>query len=530
MTTTVAEIAVELVLDANDYIKGIKDAKNATDEVVGSVEKTGDSVGKMADEFDKGSESLEDYLAKFDKARDVLKKGNKDIKLSSEEIQQALDFAEGKISLDDLGDSVKKTSKEMQAFADRGAKSFLGGLTGLTKGLIGVTIAFKVGQSIKNFISGSLDAARAAGVAADGIDEMGDAVKDLQTSLGTELIIAIDPAVGGLGKRVQGIADLFRTMREQQDLVDAGVIEEADLAWLGLLATQEQLDEAMQQVNQELAKNPELMAEWGRGVEETGTQFAETASEIVGWVEQMRNIKPIPIAEIIKLRELEEEAEAAAEAMTIAQAGITGFTRETILAQAASGQTAGTVTALAKAFGNFSGLAAAATGHLILWQAELAKTGDLDEYMRKVEHLIELYAFIPQEFNTVILAEIRGEEDVIGALKKIEEAKRRAGGKVTIDVDGGGGGGGGGEQTEEDPGGFRGELAHGGRFRVGGVGGADSQRVSFFASPNETVTVETPAQVAARGSTRNTNIGTQNFFGIDLQEFEEALEDERLLD
>ncbi len=358
--------------------------------------------------------------------------------------------------------------------------------------------------------------------------DLADAVKDLQTSLGTELIIAIDPAVGGLGKRVQGIADLFRTMREQQDLVDAGVIEKADLAWLGLLATQEQLDEAMQQVNQELAKNPELMAEWGRGVEETGTQFAETASEIVGWVEQMRNIKPIPIAEIIKLRELEEEAEAAAEAMTIAQAGITGFTRETILAQAASGQTAGTVTALAKAFGNFSGLAAAATGHLILWQAELAKTGDLDEYMRKVEHLIELYAFIPQEFNTVILAEIRGEENVIDALKRIEDAKRRAGGSVSVNA---GGGGTSGPPPKNKPQPFDPVfgLAHGGRWRVGGVGGPDSQLVSFFASPSEEVTVETPAQVAARGSTRNTNIGTQNFFGIDLQEFEEALEDERFL-
>ena len=39
------------------------------------------------------------------------------------------------------------------------------------------------------------------------------------------------------------------------------------------------------------------------------------------------------------------------------------------------------------------------------------------------------------------------------------------------------------------------EFAHGGSFRVGGSGGTDSQHVSFLASPNEQVTIETPEQM-----------------------------------
>lgn len=39
-------------------------------------------------------------------------------------------------------------------------------------------------------------------------------------------------------------------------------------------------------------------------------------------------------------------------------------------------------------------------------------------------------------------------------------------------------------------------FAHGGSFRVGGSGGTDSQPVMFMASPNETVTIQTPQQRA----------------------------------
>lgn len=43
-------------------------------------------------------------------------------------------------------------------------------------------------------------------------------------------------------------------------------------------------------------------------------------------------------------------------------------------------------------------------------------------------------------------------------------------------------------------------FASGGSFKVGGSGGTDSQLVAFKASPDERVTIETPAQQRARGS------------------------------
>lgn len=46
----------------------------------------------------------------------------------------------------------------------------------------------------------------------------------------------------------------------------------------------------------------------------------------------------------------------------------------------------------------------------------------------------------------------------------------------------------------EATGGSRGRFANGGQFMVGGSGGTDSQRVTFDASPDERVTIETPAQ------------------------------------
>lgn len=48
-------------------------------------------------------------------------------------------------------------------------------------------------------------------------------------------------------------------------------------------------------------------------------------------------------------------------------------------------------------------------------------------------------------------------------------------------------------------------FANGGSFDVGGSGGTDSQLVAFRASPNERVTIETPAQQRGRGDVKITN-------------------------
>jgi hypothetical protein len=54
-------------------------------------------------------------------------------------------------------------------------------------------------------------------------------------------------------------------------------------------------------------------------------------------------------------------------------------------------------------------------------------------------------------------------------------------------------------------------FANGGEFRVGGSGGTDSQLVAFKASPNETVTVRTPAQQGAGGGQPIVMNSTYNF-------------------
>lgn len=57
---------------------------------------------------------------------------------------------------------------------------------------------------------------------------------------------------------------------------------------------------------------------------------------------------------------------------------------------------------------------------------------------------------------------------------------------------------------------YIGKYANGGSFIVGGYGGTDSQRVSFMASPDERVTIETPEQVRAAQNIRNTTNTTSN--------------------
>lgn len=69
------------------------------------------------------------------------------------------------------------------------------------------------------------------------------------------------------------------------------------------------------------------------------------------------------------------------------------------------------------------------------------------------------------------------------------------------------------------------KFANGGSFRVGGAGGTDSQRVSFMASPGETVSVKTQGQQA--GSDAGITIINKNDFrGVDSvsrQQLERAL-------
>ncbi len=72
---------------------------------------------------------------------------------------------------------------------------------------------------------------------------------------------------------------------------------------------------------------------------------------------------------------------------------------------------------------------------------------------------------------------------------------------------------------------FGGKYASGGSFMVGGSGGVDSQRVSLLASPNERVTVETPAQQSAGAQSSVTiNFAPAIEAGVTRAEVEEYLE------
>ena len=53
-------------------------------------------------------------------------------------------------------------------------------------------------------------------------------------------------------------------------------------------------------------------------------------------------------------------------------------------------------------------------------------------------------------------------------------------------------------------------YATGGSFMVGGSGGTDSQLVTFRASPDERVTIETPAQQRASGGGVTVNVNVAN--------------------
>ncbi len=58
---------------------------------------------------------------------------------------------------------------------------------------------------------------------------------------------------------------------------------------------------------------------------------------------------------------------------------------------------------------------------------------------------------------------------------------------------------------------------------VGGTGGTDSQLVAFRASPDERVTIQTPAQQRSSGGL---SIGTINLHGIaDVADFARKLQD-----
>lgn len=279
---TDVQLTLEVVAEGLENIKqaeeGIKELGDVTDVAAKSAK-------KWVSESEK---SLNAYLARFDAARK-----------RTDDLGKALDFADGKVV--DFGDDVKEAAKKTGALQK--------GLGNMIKGLAGVATVYAGGRFIANFTKDAIAAARAAGVMADGIEDAEKAVGDLKTSLGTELITVADPAVGFVGKKMQDAADLLRTLREQEALLDANVISQYDERLVGLLGTEAELAIAMDLVNEKLAENPELM-DAIRGSTEEATNATEGYVESVVRMAGIEGLDEMPLvmARIARETEAAEQA------------------------------------------------------------------------------------------------------------------------------------------------------------------------------------------------------------------------------
>lgn len=292
----------------------------AIQEAEKGIKDVGDSARKAAPGIDEAGKSLGDFMAKFDKARDILKGGSKDIQLSSKQIQKALDFAEGKVSLEKLTGATKKAADQTKA-ASKEMGVFGKSAEGVIKGLVGIATAYAGGRFLLGIAKDSIEAARGSDNLLAGLAKTKDAVasleavekavSDLKTSLGTELIIAAEPVTSGFAKRFQDAADGLRLMREQAALIDAGVISDMDARLFNLLGTEKDFEIALELVNQRLEENPELMEEIRGSAEGTETAVSDLTDGFLALANAQELFTPVDAAKLADLRTFEAVEEAA---------------------------------------------------------------------------------------------------------------------------------------------------------------------------------------------------------------------------
>jgi len=185
--TTVAELAVQLVLDADDYISGINDAVKATDEVADSVESAGKEVAGFSNELDKSSGKLS--------------KSVKDELLGPLKKMQA-ETAELKKKAIDLSKGLNTTGK-----AAAGAGKGFGSLAKVAVTL-GVAIggAALVGGLVK-FGKASIDAARDAGHGAVMFSQLEKATDRLKVAVGAGFVAAVESSGQSLARWLDNLAE-----------------------------------------------------------------------------------------------------------------------------------------------------------------------------------------------------------------------------------------------------------------------------------------------------------------------------------
>lgn len=116
-----------------------------------------------------------------------------------------------------------KEYAEATSQATKLSESFQRGLTGITKGMLGVATAYAVGRAIFNFTKDSLEAAKAAGVATKEFNELEDATARLKAEFGEAII--------GEGGGLTVLADIANSVA---DSLEAANLSAQQLALVGL--------------------------------------------------------------------------------------------------------------------------------------------------------------------------------------------------------------------------------------------------------------------------------------------------------
>ena len=221
----------------------------AIKEVEKEVLSLADTMPKLADGFTEGNESLGDFMAKFDKAVDILKGGNKEIKLTSKQIEKALDFSKGAASLRELAEAAKDPQKALKELGfvtkeaakkqkelDKANKSNIGSLKQLAKGVLGVATAYAAGRAVVRFISQSVEVAREAGVEAAALDQLESSWQKLKRLSG-EIIINVTAGP---------VEDVVETIDKTNAAIELLKLNAKQLAAAGIIRTaaitQEQID------------------------------------------------------------------------------------------------------------------------------------------------------------------------------------------------------------------------------------------------------------------------------------------------
>ena len=574
--TTVAELAVQLTLEAEDYTKGINDAVEATDEIADSVESAGENVAGLTSEFERTNESINKFMSDFDAARDALKGGNKDLKLSSEQMQKALDFAEGSITTlaEVTGDAAKQTENYAKKTDDakEASRGFEKTLLGLGKGLLGIATIYTAGRWIANLAEDSIDAA-------GGMKDLATSSERLKKALGTSFISATEGATGAISDFLDELADnlivaqataaalttigvAIRTIQVQGPVFDIGVPtigQPVGVPQIGVDLTQGTIDvgeyfDAYEGGALTIGEVSDKLED----LEETLLNASDAAAtdefiEMFSRMANIPNLNEVPLVmeslAVVTARAAQEARDAQSaydNFFAVLKGGIGGETEQLILGIKIRELGGDELNAIREQLKQalFLDLDPAIVDELLrdLRAEEIALEvqADIIDEEQAIAEMQKLFDSTRAEAKSLLDDLISGAQDLITletitdyidlepmatALKDAQEFQQTIEEldgmlvELTVDTNYTSSG-----EPEKPPG-----FAHGGRvtsgdpFLVGELGPE-----IFVPSSNGTI-IPNGGAVGSVGG-RSLNIGEQNFFGVDVDEFGRMAEDERFME